>query len=253
MTNFTPPTCKQCAEGAGLGFGFSLAFQPIVDLDSRRVLSYEALVRGENGEPAGHVLGQITDQNRYRFDQAVRVRIVEMAARLGIETSVNINFFPGAVYRPEVCIRTTLDAARQFGFPVERIVFEVTEGEKIDDHAHLNRIIKEYQRLGFRTAIDDFGSGYSGLNLLAEFQPDYIKLDMALTRNIHADPVRQAIVRGIFDVCRTLNIEVIAEGIETAAELKSLRGAGVHLFQGYYFAKPAFEALPVVDPALLCG
>ena len=82
--------------------------------------------------------------------------------------------------------------------------------------------------------------------MLAEFQPDIIKLDMAMVRDIDRDPVRQAIVQGILGVCKALNIDVIAEGIESLAELRLLQGMGVHLFQGYLFAKPAFEQLPAV-------
>ena len=243
---YVPLSCAQCTAGAGLDFDFSGAFQPIVDLGQRAVFAYEALVRGPANEPASQILGRITDENRYRFDQACRVKMVQLAARLGIREKLNINFFPKAVYRPELCIRTTLEAARTFGFPIERIVFEVTEGEQIEDHAHVNGIIKAYQQLGFQTALDDFGAGYSGLNFLAEFQPNYIKLDMALTRSIHADAARQAIVRGVLQVCRELAIAIIAEGVETREELGWLRHAGLNLFQGYYFAKPAFESLPDV-------
>jgi EAL domain-containing protein (putative c-di-GMP-specific phosphodiesterase class I) len=243
---YIPMTCAQCAEGAGLDFEFSMAFQPIVDFAARRVFSYEALVRGPRNEPSSSIIGQVNDRNRYRFDQACRVKTIQLAARLGLATYLNINFYPGAVYRPELCIRTTIEAARTFNFPIDRIVFEVTEGEKIEDHIHLNGIVKEYQRLGFKTAIDDFGAGYSGLNLLAEFQPDFLKLDMALTRSVHDKPSRQAIVRGIIGVCRELDIAIVAEGVETKEELAWLQAAGVNLFQGYYFAHPAFEALPEI-------
>lgn len=243
--------CKRCKDRTGAELEFSVAFQPIVDLDTGGILSYEALVRGVHNEPAHTILTRVDEQNRYSFDQAVRVRVVEMAAHLGVTSGVNINFMPGAVYKPEVCIRTTLEAARRCDFPLERIVFEVTESEKIEDHKHLNHIIKEYQRLGFKTAIDDFGAGYSGLNLLAEFQPDYVKLDMELTRNIHVDRVRQAIVRGIIDVCHEIAIEIIAEGIEQHDEVMALRDLGVRYYQGYYFARPAFESLPPVNPELL--
>jgi EAL domain-containing protein (putative c-di-GMP-specific phosphodiesterase class I) len=114
------------------------------------------------------------------------------------------------------------------------------------DKEHLKRIIKEYKRQGFKTAIDDFGAGYSGLNLLAEFQPDLIKLDMELTRRIDSDEVRQAIVRGILGVCQALQIEVVAEGIETIAEFETLRGMGVPYMQGYLLARPGYEQLPAV-------
>jgi EAL domain-containing protein (putative c-di-GMP-specific phosphodiesterase class I) len=248
----TPPTlpkaCGACRDDSELDLAFTMAFQPIVDLRSKEIFAYEALVRGPNGSSAGSVLSQVNEQNRYKFDQGCRVRAVELASALGLPAtgaSLSINFIPGAVYHPEVCLRATLRAAGQLQFPLERLIFEVTEGERITDPPHLVSIIKTYRRLGFRTAIDDFGAGYAGLNLLAEFQPDIIKIDMDLTRGIDSRPVTQTIVAAILQVCRTLNIGVIAEGIETAAEAKTVLGLGIPLMQGYLFAKPGFETLPV--------
>lgn len=238
--------CQACRDGKALGFDFSMAFQPIVDLRDNSLYAYEALVRGTDGSGAAAVLGRVNEHNRYAFDQACRIKAVELAARLQMPCMLSINFLPNAVYQAATCIRATLAAARRFGFPTERIIFEITESEELVDKAHLKDIVTEYQRQKFRTAIDDFGAGYSGLNLLAEFQPDIIKLDMALVRNIHTHPVRRAIVQGILGVCQALNIDVIAEGIETVGELRELQSLGVHLFQGYLFARPAFEALPEV-------
>ena len=240
------PGCKDCRSLDPLDIDFSMAFQPIVNVATRSVFGYEALVRGLKGEGAMSVLGRVDDTNRYRFDQACRVKAIELASRLGLEGMLSINFLPNAVYRAETCIRATLQAASKYGFPTDRIMFEVTEGERVTDHDHLKSILTTYKDLGFVTAIDDFGAGYSGLNLLAEFQPNVIKLDMALTRNIHSDRVRRAIVFGILAVCRDLGITPIAEGIECREECVTLAEQGVELFQGYYFAKPAFEALPVI-------
>lgn len=248
--DFVELSCSNCANGAELDIPFSFAFQPIVDSETRRVFSYEALVRGPDNESAGSVIKQVDKHNLYRFDQACRVKIVKLAAELGITANVNINFYPNAVYKPELCIRTTLAAAKEYGFPIERILFEVTEGEQITDHAHLLSIIREYQRLGFQTAIDDFGAGYAGLNLLAEMQTDFIKLDLQLIRDIDSHHPKQVIVKGILQVCRELSIRVIAECVETRAEYLWLKEAGITLFQGYYFARPGFECLPEVPPDL---
>lgn len=238
--------CQACNGAQPLDFDFSMAFQPIVDVKKREVFAHEALVRGLGGESAASVFASVDDDNRYRFDQACRVKAIRLAASLGMQSLLSINFLPNAVYRPELCIRTTLAAAEHYGFPLQRIVFEITEGEKIEDHAHLRDIVQHYQQRGFLTAIDDFGAGYAGLNLLAEMQTDIIKLDMALIRNINEDPIRQAIVRGIVQVCHDLSATVIAEGIETVAEYRLLRQMGIRLFQGYLFARPAFEALPAI-------
>lgn len=238
--------CGKCREAEPLDFQIAFAFQPIVDIAERRIVAHEALVRGPNGEGAWSVLSKVTDENRYQFDQACRVEAIRTAAELGIRERVSINFLPNAVYQPAACIQSTFRAAREHGFPIENIIFEVTEGEKVQDRPHLVNIFREYHRFGFRTAIDDFGAGYAGLDLLAEYQPDIIKLDMGLIRDIDTHRAKQAIVRGVMAMCRDLDIQVLAEGIETAAERDYLRDVGVRLMQGYLFSKPAFRAVGVI-------
>ncbi len=146
-----------------------------------------------------------------------------------MQQRISINFLPNAIYKPELCIRTTLEAARTHGFPVDQIIFEVTEGERVEDGPWFAQILREYKRFGFMTAIDDFGAGYAGLTLLADFQPDLIKLDMALVRHIDASPARQTIVRSLVRMCHDLGVRVIAEGIETVNERDFLHDAGIRL------------------------
>jgi EAL domain-containing protein (putative c-di-GMP-specific phosphodiesterase class I) len=246
FNNFTPVGCRDCRDQSKLGIDFTMAFQPIVDIASRSIFGYEALVRGRNNEGADSVLSQLNDSNRYRFDQSIRVKAIDMAKNLGLQGMLSINFLPNAVYKPETCIRATLEAAAELDFPTNRIMFEVTEGEKVKDHDHLRNIFIEYKKHQFTTAIDDFGAGYAGLNLLADWQPDIIKLDMALTRNIDSDRIRRSLVFAILSVCRDFSIRVIAEGVETREECMTLADEGVTLFQGYLFARPGFESLPLV-------
>ena len=229
----------------------TMAFQPIVDVTNGAVFAYEALVRGVDGSGAATVMAAVTHENRFAFDQLCRRRAVELASALGITSRVSINFMPNAVYQPALCLGTTLAAARRFQFPVEKIMFEVTEGEQIEDRPHLVNILNEYKRQGFITAIDDFGAGHSGLNLLAEFQPDVIKLDMELIRNIDASRSRQAIVTCVTRLAHALEVAVIAEGVETRDELTALRKLGIKLVQGYLLARPAFQQLPAIDREVL--
>ncbi|WP_286239294.1 EAL domain-containing protein [Neptuniibacter halophilus] len=236
--------CGHCAEQGALGFDFSMAFQPIVNLSEQRVWGYEALVRGLNNEPAGSVISRVNEENRYLFDQRCRVKAIALAAELNLPGYLSINFLPNAVYKPERCIRTTLEAAITHDFPTDRILFEFTEVEKIEDTDHVRRIVDYYNSLGFKTAIDDFGSGYSGLNLLAEFQTNLIKLDMELIRNIDKDRKRQSIVRNCLNMFADFNQTALAEGIETWEEAQWLSSAGIELMQGYLFARPGFESLP---------
>ena len=242
QSNETREGCGLCRDAAPLDFDFSYAFQPIVDVTTQQVFAHEALVRGPGGEPAPTVLSRITEANRYQFDQACRGKAIEIASRLGMQSHLSINFLPNAIYRPELCIRSTLVAARQHGFPVERIIFETVEGEQVNEGKWLSEVLREYQRIGFLTAIDDFGAGFAGLNLLADFQPDIVKLDMALVRGINANKPRRAIVAGVSTMCRELGIRVIAEGIETEDEMRCLRDLGIDLMQGYWFGRPQFEA-----------
>jgi EAL domain-containing protein (putative c-di-GMP-specific phosphodiesterase class I) len=221
-----------------------MAFQPIIDLDQREIWGYEALVRGIDGQGAGTILAQVTEENRYAFDQACRVKAIELAgARLPPSSSakLSINFLPNAVYEPRACISASLNAAARANFDPRRLMFEFTEQERISDIAHIQRIIAEYRKIGFTTALDDFGSGYSGLGLLANFQTDLIKLDMELIRDITVSPARQAIVAGVLGIARRLGIEVLAEGVETEGELLVLHSLGIRLYQGYLFARPQIE------------
>lgn len=133
----------------------------------------------------------------------------------------------------------------------DHLMFEVTENEPSRDAGHLKSIFSEYKSHGMITAIDDFGAGHSGLNMLADFQPDVLKIDMALTRSIHADDVRTKIAGAIVGLCKSLHISVIAEGVETIEEAVALRALGVQLFQGYLFARPVLEQLPRVPPAII--
>jgi len=242
--------CGACREDVPLP-AFTMAFQPIVDLESGDIYAYEALVRPTGGGSAADVLSQINEQNRYSFDQECRVKAIELAARLEMDALLSINFLPNAVYQPAACLQKTFEAAKRANFPLHRLMFEVTENEPSRDVGHLKSIFNEYKRHGMITAIDDFGAGHSGLNMLADFQPDILKIDMALTRSIHADDVRTKIAGAIIGLCKSLHISVIAEGIETIQEVVALRALGVRLFQGYLFARPALEQLPTVPSSII--
>jgi EAL domain-containing protein (putative c-di-GMP-specific phosphodiesterase class I) len=241
------PKCSACKDGVSQPFPMTMAFQPIVDVLESRVYAYEALVRGINNEPAGVVMAQLTEENRYAFDQNCRVSAISLAARLGLQhtgAKLSINFMPGAVYSPSACIRLTLETARTFDFPLDHLIFEITEMEEVKDRGHVLKIAQEYRRHGFQLALDDFGAGYSGLNLLADLTPDIIKLDIDLTRNLHQRPSARTIIHSTVQLCKDLGVTCIAEGIETIEELRSLRSCGIRLMQGYLFARPAFESLP---------
>ena len=249
MSDFRP-ACEGCRNGENLDFTFSMAFQPIVDVTLGEPFAYEALVRGPQGQSAASVLGQVTSSNRYAFDQQCRVKAIQTAAAAGLLQTLarlSINFLPNAVYEPKACIQLTLKTAAAIDFPTDRLIFEFTENEEMVDPAHVARIVESYRVMGFGTALDDFGAGHAGLNLLARFQPDMIKLDMELVRNLDVSLPRRIIIDAVVKMCAALGVTVIAEGIETHGELDALRALGVRYIQGYLFAEPKFERLPAVD------
>ncbi len=127
------------------------------------------------------------------------------------------------------------------------MLFEFTEQGDVDDPGHVANIVAEYRRLGFMTAVDDFGAGHAGLAMLAQYQPDLLKIDMELVRDIDKSRARQVIVAGIVAMAQHLGINLLAEGIESEDEIAVLQAAGIDLMQGYYFAHPGFQSLPDVD------
>lgn len=219
------------------------AFQPIFDAKSRKTISYEALVRSPENESAARIFEQFAPDDLNAFDQRCRVTAIRLAVALGIPCNLNLNILANSKFSSERRIRSTVEAAHLGGLPLDCIVLEVAEGQIIKDRSEFARMIDLYRGMGFKMAIDDFGAGYSGLNLLADFQPDQIKVDKALISKIQSCGPRQVIVRAIVQVCRDLGIDLVAEGIETEEEYSWLASEGVTVFQGYFFGRPTFEAL----------
>lgn len=250
-----PDVCRTCRTNQALDFDFTFAFQPIVDWRQRTVIGYEALVRGIDGAGAPAVLARVREETRAAFDRRTRIKAIELAARLFTNERqlLSINVQPHANYDPVCCLTASLCAARSFGFPTERLMFEVTEHERVQHPAALRRIASQYGDFGFTLAIDDFGNGWANLGFLADFIPHVVKLDSVLVRDIHRDRARQSIVRALVGVASDLGIRLVAEGVETREELAQLLVLGCDTFQGFLFARPGLECLPPVDFAAIAG
>ena len=225
------------------GHDASFAFQPIADISARNVFAYEALARGKNGESAASVFAAVPSGKLHAFDHAARLGAVDLAARLGLTAKLSLNVMPGCIESMPESLDLLLEGATQAGLAPEQLMLEITEGEAVQRPKEFSQLLNRYRARGVLLAIDDFGAGYSGLNLLAYFQPDLIKLDMHLVRDVDRAGPRQAIARAVLQVCDDLGIEVIAEGVETIGEYAWFRRVGVRLFQGYLLARPAFESL----------
>jgi EAL domain-containing protein (putative c-di-GMP-specific phosphodiesterase class I) len=234
-----------------LGGYLTCHFQPIVDATSLDVYAYEGLLRTKPGAPLGNV-GEIFAVARAadllpHTDLAARKTVIGRAAEAGITERLFINFCPSAIYDPRSCLRSTIEALDAFGFPHDRVVFEVVESDEVEDASYLLDILKSYRQAGFKVALDDLGSGFSSLNLLHMLRPDYVKLDIALVRDIDRDPFKAMLGAKIIEASRELDMTVVAEGIETAGEFQWLRDNGAHLLQGFYLARPAADPLRIVS------
>lgn len=247
---------------------FGIAFQPVASVRTRRLTAQEALVRGVGGRPAATVLGRVEAAARASFELAVVQYAMARALALGITVDLHVNLSPHVLTRTvggaAEAAERLLRLAEAERFPPYRLVLEMTEGERIDDPPRLRRLADAARTVNVRLALDDFGAGYNGLALLAEVEPDVLKIDMALTRGIDRDRVRRSIVAGIMRMVEGTATRVIAEGVETVAELAALTDLGVEEVQGFLIGAPAYEraidtvTLPVLrraealplDPAL---
>lgn len=225
---------------------FKFAYQPIIDAGTRTVFSYEALIRGPKGESAETVLKQLNPAGAHMFHEQSRVAALETAAQLGLSARINLNFLPSNLGFSPTAVTSILKAALDNHIRPEQIVLEILESDIIQNYGDFATAMNQYRASGLSFAIDDFGAGYAGLNLLAEFQPDFIKIDMHLVRGIENNGPRQAIIRGIARTCLDLGIDIVAEGVETVAEYHWFRNEGIELFQGYLFARPELEVLTSV-------
>ncbi len=238
-----PPLKDDMPPGLPKSRWYSFAYQPIISVSANTIFSYEALIRGLGNEPASFVLQKVNPPEMHMFDEKCRTVAIKMAAQFGLTTRLNLNFLPLSIDSSSTSLSSVLNTAEQYHIHPNQIVIEILEREIISNFDRFLMIVNEYRKSGIIFAIDDFGSGYAGLNLLADFQPDIIKLDMHLIRQIDSKGPRQAIIRGIVRTCEDLGIDIIAEGVETISEYEWLRNANINYFQGMLFARPCFEEL----------
>ncbi len=234
-----------------LDIGISFAFQPIVTLrNGLEAIGHEALVRGVMGQPAGQIIASIRPENAFRFDQACRLRALQVARECGLETPVHLNCTHVDFSNLDHAMELTLQRAYALSFDTSQIVLEFGNLVRLGNPRQLGAVSRRASEFGFRVLADNIGTGDVGLKRLAVFRPDLVKLDREIVNQVDRSPRRQAMISAIIALCRSLKIEVIASGVETLAEFNWLREQGVDLFQGYLFARPGFEEAPEVAPPL---
>lgn len=221
----------------------SFSFQPIIDVSMSSIVAYEALICGVNNEEFLTISTQISEQEWSHFDTNCRAVAVSMAAKLGLSCDLHLNFLARHVDDARSAIRSTLDAAERNGIEPSRIILEIDQEKLIGDSEQFARTIEEYRSAGLRIAIDHFGAGRAGLNLLEPLRPEMICLNAQLVRDIDTNGPRQAIARGIYQTCSDLGIDLIAKHVETDDEYNWFCEEGINLIQGNLIAKPEFEKL----------
>jgi EAL domain-containing protein (putative c-di-GMP-specific phosphodiesterase class I) len=225
---------------------FHARFQPIVDLVDLEPVAFESLLRasGDDGSelPAGDLFGAAAAGGwTHTLDRIGRETAIKDASGWLGDRDLFINFVPTSIYRPEVCLATTMAAARTHQVPAEQLVFEVVETHRTEHPTHLLQIVEYYRQRGARVALDDVGAGYSSLSLLAAIRPDVVKIDMDLVQRLD-DPATHAVVRAITGLSHDVGARTIAEGIETEQQAELARDLGIDLGQGWHFARPMLPA-----------
>jgi EAL domain-containing protein (putative c-di-GMP-specific phosphodiesterase class I) len=214
------------------GAGLEAHLQPIVDLTSGRVVGAEALARFDDGAPPFTWFGQAA-----RAGLAVDLERPAMRAALAHlpnlpeDVYLSLNASPGAVLAGAV--HDVLD-----GSPASRIVIEITEHAAIEDYAEVADVLEPLLDRGARLAIDDAGAGFANFRHVLLLTPDYIKLDVSLTRGIHQDPSQRALAEALVAFAHQTKASVIAEGIQSYEELRALTDVGVTYGQGYLLSPP---------------
>ncbi|WOD40748.1 EAL domain-containing protein [Nodosilinea sp. E11] len=227
------------------GDRFTSHFQPIVSLqDTSEIYGHEALLRGIDQQGnlvmPGAIFAQAIEAGLIpQLDRAARLSAIAQASQHQLNRRIFVNFTPTALYDPVSCLRSTLAAIDKAGIRHEQVVFEVVESDNPQDLEHLKTVLNYYREVGFAIALDDLGSGYSGLNLLHQLRPDFIKLDMELIRDVHQDPYKASITEKLLEIAQKLNIQTVAEGIECVEELHWLKQRGATFAQGYLIGQPS--------------
>lgn len=228
-------------------------FQPIISLKNGAILGYEALSRGPINShfyPPDHLFSYAKKVNKvWELDLLCRLKAIEKAKRIIGDKLLFINIDSDIVKDPEFKKGFTREFLEKHNIDCNNVIFEITEHTAINDYTLFNQILENYRQQGYRVALDDAGDGYSGLRLMTEIRPNFIKIDMSLIRDIDKDMIKKELLRSFQRFSQITGIQLIAEGIETYNELKTLIEIGISYGQGFYLQPPSEDFVPL--PALL--
>ena len=228
-------------------------FQPIYSTSNNELYGYEALIRGPSDSPLHNP--------QALFDTALEFGVLselELVCRkisiarfvdLHLKGKLFLNVSPMVFLQEDHPQGKTLSYLAEYQLKPAQVVIELSEKYPIESPVVLQRALMHYRNLGFQIAVDDLGAGYAGLKLWSEVKPDFVKIDRYFINQCHQDPIKREFIKSIVSLGRSINAQVIAEGIETEDEFEQLQELGIRLFQGYLFARPEpypSEELPAI-------
>ena len=229
----------------------SALFQPIVDINSAAIHGHEGLIRGPRDSTLHSPLNLFKAARKHKVSVEVehlsRQIVLESFARSGSNDKLFLNVSPECLMQPNSGKGSTLAYIHELGLNPHNVIIELTESSPTYDYYLLRQAAEHYRSMGFEIAIDDLGEGFSSLRLWSELHPDYVKIDQHFIRGINLDPVKFEFVRSIQQIAQNSGTKIIAEGIETEAELVIIKDLKISYAQGYFLGRPA--AAPVLEPA----
>jgi len=221
----------------------SALFQPIIDLNSGEFLGFEGVVRGPADSPLHSPINLFSAAVQQGLSLEVemlsRQTVLEAFARQNLPGNLFLNVSPETLTNPGFRNGQTLAFLRQLGIAPERVIIEITENQPTFDFAAMRSALLHYRSMGFQIAIDDLGEGFSSLRLWSELRPEFIKVDMHFVQGVDRDPIKLQFLKSIQHIAESCGTHVIAEGVETAAELKVVKDIGIAFGQGYFVARPS--------------
>lgn len=218
-------------------------YQPIVDLGNGDILGWESLARGpKNGYfSSAQIMFDFAEEvgSLFSLERVCREQGICGLGALGPGQKLFLNIHPQTLGDPDFLPGETLKLLERHHLNPTNVVFEITERHSIKDFSLFFRTLDHYRSQGYLVAVDDAGTGYSGLSRIAMLRPNFIKVDMSLVRGIDSNPVQRALLETMVTFAERIGCYIVAEGIETATELSCLISLGVHFGQGFYLARPA--------------